>query len=129
MKCLYKVQEIVGEDLPVEMFLYKIIKHLWGGWQYPNITRVKITFEDKIYKEPGWDETDWVQSSDIVIDEEVLGKIEVYYTQFKQMVTNSQFLPKEQKLLNTIASQIGNYIFGKRLKKTLDVSDSENPKK
>ncbi len=125
MKCLYSVQEIVSEDLPVNDFLMEIVKHLWGGWQYPIITRVKITFENKIYKESGWDETKWVQSSDIIIDEEILGKIEVYYTQFKKLVTDSQFLPEEQKLLNAIASQIGNYIFNKRLKKTLEVLDCE----
>jgi len=125
MKCLYKVQEIVDENLPVDEFLNNIVKHLWGGWQYPNITRVKITFEDKIYKEPGWEETEWVQHADIIVDDEVLGKIEVFYTQFKKLVTDSQFLPEEQKLLNTIATKIGSYIFHKRLKRTLEVLDAE----
>jgi hypothetical protein len=129
MKCLYTVQEIIGENLPVDEFLNKIIKHLWGGWQYPNITRAKITFEDKTYKEAGWEETEWVQSSNIIIDDAVLGKIEVYYTQFKQLVTDSQFLPEEQKLLNTIAAQIGNYIFNKRLKSTLEVLGSDKKQK
>ena len=48
LKCLYKVQELIDENLPVNDFLNTIIKHLWGGWQYPNITRVKITFEDMV---------------------------------------------------------------------------------
>ncbi len=125
MKCLYKVQGVIDEDLPVDEFLNTIIKHLWGGWQYPNITRVKITLEDKIYKESGWEETEWVQHADIIVDDEVLGEIEVYYTQFKELVTDSQFLPEEQKLLNTIATKIGNYIFRKRLKRTLEVLDAE----
>jgi len=129
MKCLYRVQEIVSNNLPVEEFLMEVVKHIWGGWQYPNITRAKITFEDKIFKEPGWEETEWIQASNIIIDDEVLGKIEVYYTQFKQMVTDSQFLPEEQKLLNAIAAQIGNYIFHKRLKKTLEVLDSVKDQK
>jgi len=125
MKCLYKVQGIIDEDLPVDEFLNTIIKHLWGGWQYPNITRVIITFENQIYKESGWEETEWVQYADIIVDDEVLGRIEVYYTQFKKLVTDSQFLPEEQKLLNSIASKIGNYIFRKRLKRTLEVLDAE----
>ncbi len=129
MKCLYKVQEILDEQLPVDKFLMEIVKHIWGGWQFPIITRVKITLENKIYKEPGWDETEWVQSSNIIVDEEVLGKIEVFYIQFKKMVRVSQFLPEEQKLLNTIAHQIGNYIFNKRLKNTLEVLDSKKNQK
>lgn len=125
MKCLYKVQEIVGEDLLVGEFLNKIIKHLWGGWQFPNITRVKIIFENRIYKEPGWNETEWFQFADIIVDDEVLGRIEVYYTQFRKLVTDSQFLSEEQKLLNTIARQIGDFIFNKRLKKTVEVLSNE----
>ncbi len=119
MKCLYKVQGIVNENLPVEKFLMEIVKHIWGGWQYPMITRVKITFENKIYMEPGWTETEWVQHADIIIDEKVFGKIEVYYVKFKRLVVDSQFLPEEQKLLNTISSIISAYIFNKKLLITL----------
>jgi hypothetical protein len=56
-----------------------------------------------------------------VIDDKVCGKIEVFYTQFKRLFGNSQFLPEEQKLLNTIATKISTYIFHKRLLKTLEV--------
>jgi len=120
MKCLYKVQDIIDSKLPMDVFLMEIVKHIWGGWQYPMITRVKIIFENKIYKEPGWTETEWVQSADIVVDDKVSGKIEVYYTEFKQMIRDSQFLPEEQKLLNTIANKIAAYVFNFKLKKTLE---------
>lgn len=120
MKCFYKVQEIMHENLPVDDFLMEIVKHIWGGWQYPMITRIKILYEDREYKEPGWTETEWFQCADIVIDEKLFGRIEVYYTQFKQLVGSSQFLPEEQKLLNTIAANISNYIFSKKLMETLE---------
>jgi len=123
MKCLYKVHDIIESNLPIDEFLMEITKHMWGGWQYPNITRVKITFEGKIFKEPGWFETKWVHSANIVVDDKVLGKIEVYYTEFKRLVRNSQFLPEEQKLLNTIAANVSNYIFNFRLKRSLEALD------
>ena len=125
LKCLYKVQGILNDNLPVDKFLMEIVKHIWGGWQYPNITRVKITFEDKVYKESGWEETQWVQSSPIIIDNKVFGKIEVFYTEFRKIISDSQFLPEEQKLLDTIASKIGAYIFNLRLKKTIEAIDHE----
>lgn len=126
LKCLYKVNEIIKENLPIDKFLIEIVKHIWGGWQYPVILRAKIQFEDKIYKEEGWTETEWMQSADIIIDDKVSGKIEVFYTQFRKLVGNSQFLPEEQKLLNTIAAHIGTYIFNKRLLKTLETFEQEN---
>lgn len=120
LKCLYKVQEIINDNLPLDDFLMEIVRHIWGGWQYPMITRVKITFEEKEFKEPGWTETQWVQQSDIVVDEKVSGKIEVFYTQFVRLVTDSQFLPEEQKLLDTIAAKVSACIFNLRLIKTLE---------
>ncbi len=126
LKCLYKVESIINKNLPVEEFFLEIINGLWGGWQYPIITKVKITFEDKVFKEPDWEETEWVQHADIVIDENVLGKIEVFYTKFKKLVVDTQFLPEEQNLLNTIATRISNYIFKIRLAKTIDILETEN---
>ncbi len=126
LKCLYKVEGIINENLPIEEFFMEIIKSLWGGWQYPIITRVRITFEGKVFKEPDWEETEWVQHADIVIDENVLGKIEVFYTKFKKLVVDTQFLPEEQNLLNTIATRISNYIFKIRLAKTIDILETEN---
>ena len=125
LKCLYKVEEVINKNLPVDEFFMEIVKSLWGGWQYPIITRVKITFEGKIYKESGWTETEWVQQANIIIDENVLGKIEVFYTEFKKLVVDSQFLPEEQKLLNTIATRISNYVFRIRLAKTLEILEAE----
>jgi hypothetical protein len=126
LKCLYKVNGIINENLPVDEFLMEIVKHIWGGWQYPVILRVKIQFENKIYKEDDWTETEWVQSADIVIDDKVFGKIEVFYTQFRKLVVDSQFLPEEQKLLNTIAANISTYIFNKKLLKTVETFEREN---
>jgi hypothetical protein len=129
LKCLYKVEEIINEGLSLDDFFMQIVKHIWGGWQYPVITRVKITFEDKIYKEKGWTETEWVQSSEIIIDDNVLGKIEVFYTKYKELVVDSQFLPQEQKLLNTIASNISTYIFNKKIAKALKYLENNKPDK
>lgn len=129
LKCLYKVQSIINDKLPLESFLMEIAKHIWGGWQHSMITRVKITFEGKEYRESGWKETEWVQHSEIIIDGRVLGKIEVFYTRFIKLVSDSQFLPEEQKLLDTIAEKVGTYIFNLRLKRTIEaIEQQENNK-
>jgi hypothetical protein len=129
LKCLYKVQSIINDNLPLEAFLLEIAKHMWGGWQYPMITRVKITFEGKVYKEPGWEETEWMQQSNLIIDGMVLGKIEVFYTRFVKLITDSQFLPEEQKLLDTIADKVSSYIFSRRLKRTIEALEQQEDDK
>jgi hypothetical protein len=126
LKCLYKVNEIIRENLPVDEFLMEIVRHIWGGWQYPVILRVKIRYENKVFREDDWTETEWVQSADLVIDDQVSGKIEVFYTQFRKLVGDSQFLPEEQKLLNTIAANISTYIFNKKLVQTVETIERES---
>lgn len=121
LKSLYKVEEAINQNLPLDDFFMQLVKRLSSGWQYPEICRIKITFEDKEYREKYWEETEWVQHAEIVVDDNVLGKIEVFYTAFRKMVVDSQFLPEEQKLLNTIAARIGTYIFNKRLEKSIEI--------
>jgi len=128
LKSLYKVEEAINQNLPLDEFFMQIVKRLSSGWQYPEICRIKITFEDKEYKEKYWDETEWFQQAEIVVDDNVLGKIEVFYTAFRKMVVDSQFLPEEQKLLNAIAARIGTYIFNKRLEKSIEILQNEKDK-
>ncbi|MCF8345143.1 MAG: nucleotidyltransferase domain-containing protein, partial [Bacteroidales bacterium] len=61
---------------------------------------------------PDFKETEWMQSADIVVDENVEGTIHVCYNQLIRMQGGSQFLPQEQKLLNTIADKMEFDQFG-----------------
>ncbi|MCB2218810.1 MAG: nucleotidyltransferase domain-containing protein [Bacteroidetes bacterium] len=125
LKCIYRVEESVNKKLPVEDFLFDLLKRIPNGWQYPEICRVKITFEGNVYKEPHWEESEWKQEAPIIIDEQVLGKIEVYYIDFKKLHRDSQFLPQEQKLLHTIANRVSDYIFDRRLDNTIRILQQE----
>lgn len=126
LKSLYKLEEIINQDLPLDDFFMQIVRRMPSGWQYPDICRIKIIFGDKEYAEKYWDETEWVQQAEIVIDDKVLGVIKVFYTGFRKMIMDSQFLPQEQKLLNTIANRISTYIFSKRLEKSINLLQEEN---
>ncbi len=121
LKCLYRVEEVIQSNPEVDTFFFEIIKRIPTGWQYPEICKAKISFEGSEFKEPGWIETEWSQKADLIVDETVSGKIEIFYTDYRKLIIDSQFLPQEQKLLNTIASRISNYIFNKRLANSIDV--------
>jgi hypothetical protein len=121
LKAIYKVEEAIQRKLPVDAFFNEIIKRIPTGWQYPEICRVKISYNDKVYREPGWDETEWSHEAPLEIDEKVCGKIEIFYTAFRKMVIDTQFLPEEQKLLNTISARISRYLFNLQLENTLNL--------
>ncbi|MCB0806026.1 MAG: nucleotidyltransferase domain-containing protein [Bacteroidales bacterium] len=128
LRCLYKVEEAIAEELSFDALFYRIISLIPYGWQYPAVCKAKVTYEGVMFKEPGWKETNWSQSAPIEVDEKTIGKIEVFYTEFRKFHKDSPFLPEEQKLLKTIAKLVNNYIFGKKLVNTVDMLKSKSEK-
>jgi predicted nucleotidyltransferase len=120
LNCIYNVEELLKNyDIDNKNLFKKLINIIPNGWQYPAICQVRIIYENKIFESDDFIETQWSQHADIIIDNNILGKIQVFYTQFIRLLNNSQFLPEEQKLLNTIVNRLGNYFFHKKIKHTL----------
>lgn len=122
LNCLYLVNEILMKtDLNHEQLFMELVRVIPSGWQYKSICEVRIIFEESIIQSDDFRESEWKQTAEIVIDNNVLGDITVCYTQLIRLENNSQFLPEEQKLLNNIASRLGTFIFNRRLQKSLDL--------
>lgn len=124
--CLYAIHELVREESVNPEFIFsKLLDIIPAAWQYSTICEARIIYQDKEHKREDFIETEWEQSADLIISGNVIGKIQVYYTQFVRYNHNeSQFIPEEQKLLNTIASCISNYLFCQRLKNEIKFQDS-----
>jgi len=120
LNCIYNVEELLKDyDIDNENLFKKLINKIPAGWQYPTICEVRIIYEKKIFESDNFIKTQWSQNVNIIVDNNILGEIQVFYTQFIRLLNNSQFLPEEQKLLNTIANRLGNYFFHKKIKHTL----------
>jgi hypothetical protein len=121
LKCIYNVEELLKkEDYSLETIFNRLLEIIPPAWQYATVCEVRIIYENKVYMTSDFRETEWFQKSDIVIDNNIVGEIQVYYTQFIKLVNNCQFLAEEQKLLNTIAERLSNYIFYQKLQQTLE---------
>lgn len=126
LKCIYKVEELLrDENESLDYVFNQLLNILPPAWQYSTICEVRIIYKNKSYLTEDFKETEWFQKSDIIIDNNIEGEIQVYYTQFIRLIEFSQFLPDEQKLLNTIAQLLSNFIFHKRLKQTLEFIQSK----
>jgi len=60
--------------------------------------------------------TKWFQTSNIVLQDELIGKVSIYYLQETPILAEGPFLIEERKLINTIAEQFGLYLLHKRLR-------------
>jgi predicted nucleotidyltransferase len=129
LNCLYKVHEILrDEESPLDVVFKKLVNEIPMGWQYAGICKARIESEDISVSTPGLIETNWYQSAEIVVEGAVVGKISVYYV---EKITEDEvpaFLPEERQLLNTIARQVGQNIFNRRLIDTIQYLSGSDEK-
>src|SRR3989304_7805464 len=117
LNCLYEVQEILRQsDKELDEICGGIIKAIPPGWQYPDVCQASIILKNNEYQSVGFKETQWVQSANIILRDEVFGIINVYYTEERPVADEGPFLKEERKLINSIAEQFGMYLLHKHLK-------------
>jgi pyruvate,water dikinase len=117
LNCLYEVQELLGNpSITIDEILQGIIQVIPPGWQYPDVCQAEIVYDGKIFRSAGFLASPWVQSADIVVQDEPIGRISVYYSEERPRSDEGPFLKEERKLINTIAEQLGFYILHEQLK-------------
>jgi len=126
LNCLYKVDELLhNNNTETGDVLEKLVKLLPPAWQYPDVCEARIIYRGKAFKTRGFKETNWMQFTDIIMDNRVVGKIEVAYTEFVRLHGNMQFLPEEQSLLGAVARRLEIFLFHGEIKKSLSYLRSQ----
>ena len=121
LNCLYEIQELLNDkNKNTKEILTGIIRAIPPGWQYPDICKSKLTYKDITIKSDNFDESKWVLISDINVQNEIVGKLEIFYTQERPVCDEGPFLKEERKLINTITEQIGSFFFHKELKSVFE---------
>jgi hypothetical protein len=122
LSCLYNVEESMQQETgSLESLFRRILQVIPPGWQHSTICEARIIYQGNEYRNDDFKETEWMQSANLVIDNNVEGRIDVVYTQFIRDIGGSQFLPEEQKLLNIIAERLSSCIFHRRLKRSVEL--------
>jgi pyruvate,water dikinase len=117
LNCLYEVQELLGTpEISIDQICEGIIKVLPPGWQYPDVCQAEITYNGSVYCTPGYTASPWVQSAEIVVQDEVVGSVSVCYMEERPASDEGPFLKEERRLINTIAEQFGFHILHQKLR-------------
>ncbi len=108
LNCLYGIAQLAERHSDsIEDLLKDLVNFLPNSWQYPEITRVRITFEGKTYKSKGIKITKWRQSSRIFMYNEPVGEVTVFYLEECPPLDEGPFLREERVLLDALAERIG----------------------
>jgi hypothetical protein len=120
LNCLYRVDELIGrEEIPLDDILRAVIQTVPAAWQYADVCVARITLGPNAYEPPDFKPSPWVQSSPIEVQGEVVGQIEIYYTEVMPRADEGPFLKEERKLLDTIAERLGHLVSRRRLQRAL----------
>ncbi|MGD9401219.1 MAG: PEP/pyruvate-binding domain-containing protein [bacterium] len=125
LTCIYRLEEILSRDdsTPAEV-CRAAVDAIPPAWQYPDICRARVVLQGEEYKSDDFMETDWVQTCDIKIQDEVIGTISVFYTKEMPPAADGPFLKEETKLLQTIADRIAQFMLLRRIQQM--AADYEN---
>jgi len=127
LNCLYRINEALKDETSGhEVIFGRLLAIIPTGWQHPTVCEVRITYGNQTYSSDDFRETPWMQSAQIIIDDNEVGSITVAYTQLIEEIKGSQFLPEEQKLLNAITERVSLYLFARKLRKTVEFLETSH---
>ena len=120
LNCLYRIEDqLKDSEANLHQMIENIIATIPDGWQYPKLCQVKIELKNKVIQSPDFRKTPWFQNAEIKTSEKIYGTIQIFYTRKPSEKTNTIFLKEEEKLLNTIADRIAQFIWSKELKQMI----------
>ena len=109
LTCLYEISKTISRSGSIEKkVLKRIISSTKKAWRYSEDTHVEIQVPGYTLSTSQPQAESVYQTGDISIANVCVGFIKVHYP--KNKYTAADFLKEEQKLLDTIAFEIGNYL-------------------
>lgn len=97
-------------DKPLHEVLMTFVHMVPEGWQYPEVTRVRLTLDIGVYQTANFEAGPWTLSHPIYVADEEVGKIEVSYIEERPEADHGPFLHGEVILIKTLATELGHFL-------------------
>jgi PAS domain S-box-containing protein len=126
LNCLYGLSHLAERrDITLEEIFQGLAELIPPGWQYPEITAARITFEDLRFKTNNFRKTACLQSADVKVHGQKAGSIEVCYLKKRPVIDEGPFLKEERNLLNALAERLGYIVERKQAEEALGTANQQ----
>jgi signal transduction histidine kinase len=114
LTCLYRISQLAEQpDISIEEIIQGIAELLPPSWLYPDIAYARINLDGYSFSTSSSQEKVHKQASDITVNGERRGFVEVAYTEKMHDLDEGPFLKEERELIDRIASKI-SYIIARK---------------
>lgn len=108
LNCLYEMARLAERHHgSLEGFLHDLADLLPASWRYAETACARITFQGETFASRKFKWTDWRQSAQVRIGDQVVGDVTVIYWEEHQAADEGPFLKEERTLLEGVAQRIG----------------------
>jgi DNA-binding CsgD family transcriptional regulator len=108
LNCLYAITQLVESEFgSIDDVLAAVVNILPPSWQYPEITCARIIFQKKTFKSKGFKVSKWRQSAQILMHNEPVGEVTIFYLEERPPEHEGPFLFEERALLDAVAERLG----------------------
>lgn len=126
LNCLNKISSILGNsELPVAEVCTQIVRIIPSAWQFPDFTAASIQIFDQTFLSDKFVATNQFIKKEIIISNEVVGRIDVYLQTDGLPYYEQLFLPEEIILLASIAENLSNFLKKDQYEKHLKTSETK----
>ena len=108
LDCLFATSNSVRTHTSLGEMFQAVVAAIPPGWQYPEITRSKLRFDEDEWVSESFEETEWKLSSDIVLAGKCRGTVEVYYLEERPTLDEGPFMQEERNLIDSIANTLSD---------------------
>ncbi len=129
LSTINRTTEILKEGKSENEVLQQIAHILPHGWQYPEFTTARITYDDQEYRSREFESTQWALKQEFETFDNKTGSIEIFYTQLFPDAEEGPFLEEERDLIDNLANIISGYlnsIKGKAIMRRFGYHSEEN---
>jgi len=126
LNCLYGIAKIAQRPrITLDELYQEVINLLPKSWQYPEITCARIIINGKEFKTKNHRETEWKQSSDIMVHGAKAGDVEVSYLEERPELDEGPFSKEERQLIDAVAERLGRITERKRVEQALQEKNEQ----
>jgi len=122
LTCMSEVAKLITVSKTMDDILCSIERFIVPAWQFPELTQVRITFQKKVFGSKELPQTPWVLSTNIIVNREIQGLLEVCYYDKPPNTGDCVFLDEEKNLLTWLGQIISSA--ASRLESAKDLKSS-----